>query len=59
MIYQALEENVKALDVKLTPEEISHVRELVTQVDLVSGSARYPPGRWESLYAETPAWNPK
>jgi hypothetical protein len=51
---QYLHENMRALDVQLTKEDLARVRELVEEAD-VKG-ARYPPGRMEMLYAETPAW---
>jgi hypothetical protein len=60
-VLQTLEENLKALDVTLSSDEVlrPQVRALVKnmEADLVSGSARYPPGHYERFYAETLAWN--
>jgi aryl-alcohol dehydrogenase-like predicted oxidoreductase len=47
------EENIKALDVKLTPEDVQKVREVAQKADATQGE-RYPPGMWEQVYAETP-----
>ncbi|OCH91135.1 Aldo/keto reductase [Obba rivulosa] len=49
----ALKENVDALKVKLSPEEIKQVRELVAKADAAQGP-RYPPGMHEVLFADTP-----
>jgi hypothetical protein len=54
IVLQYLHENVRALDVRLSPEELEKVRTLVQEAD-VQGD-RYPPGFMETLYADTPAW---
>ncbi|EIN13062.1 Aldo/keto reductase [Punctularia strigosozonata HHB-11173 SS5] len=50
-----LEENLGALKLKLTPEEVAEVREVAKKADAANGP-RYPPGFVETLFAETPAW---
>jgi aryl-alcohol dehydrogenase-like predicted oxidoreductase len=48
-----LEENVGALDVKLTKEEVREIRELIEATE-VQGS-RYPDVMMNTLFADTPA----
>ncbi|KAL9585417.1 MAG: hypothetical protein Q9203_004254 [Teloschistes exilis] len=48
-----LEENLGALDVKLSNAEIKEIREAIEKVE-VHGE-RYPPGFGDSLFADTPA----
>jgi diketogulonate reductase-like aldo/keto reductase len=55
---QYLTENLKALDVKLSADEVKQVRELVEKADAAQGD-RYPPGVMEMLYADTPVWSGK
>ncbi|EIN13063.1 Aldo/keto reductase [Punctularia strigosozonata HHB-11173 SS5] len=50
-----LEENLGALKVKLTPEEVAEVRAIAQKADAANGP-RYPPGSVDLLFAETPAW---
>lgn len=54
-IVQYLEENLGALKLKLTPEELAEVREIAKKADATNGP-RYPAGLAETLFAETPAW---
>jgi len=49
----ALKENVDSAKIKLSPEEVEHVRGLVAEADAAKGP-RYPPGLLEVLYADTP-----
>jgi hypothetical protein len=42
--------------VKLSHEEVAEIRALVEKADAAQGE-RYPPGRMEMLYAETPEWS--
>jgi hypothetical protein len=53
--WQYLTENLKALEVKLSPDEVAQVRALVEKANAACGD-RYPPGYMETLYADTPAW---
>jgi len=48
-----LEENLAAVNVKLSPESIQEVRTIAEKADWVAGD-RYPPAHMKSLYAETP-----
>ncbi|TFK49236.1 Aldo/keto reductase [Heliocybe sulcata] len=49
-----LRENLDALKLKLTAEDIAAVRSLAENSDAVQG-ARYPPGMSDTLFADTPA----
>ncbi|KAI0711515.1 Aldo/keto reductase [Earliella scabrosa] len=48
-----LKENLGAIDVKLTPEEIDEVRAVAVAADAAKGE-RYPPGMSGILYGDTP-----
>ncbi|KAI0063910.1 Aldo/keto reductase [Artomyces pyxidatus] len=48
-----LKENLDAVEVKLTQEEVQEVRQIAEQADAVMGD-RYPPGMLETLFADTP-----
>jgi len=50
-----LTENLKALQVKLSKEELTQVRELIEKADAAQGD-RYPAGGNQTLYADTPEW---
>jgi aryl-alcohol dehydrogenase-like predicted oxidoreductase len=47
-------ENMGALQIKLTPEDVKKVREAAEHADKAHQGDRYPAGMWESIYAETP-----
>lgn len=47
-----LEENLGALKVKLTPEELKEVREVAEKADAAQG-LRYPEDGWKTLFADT------
>ncbi|KAI0042050.1 Aldo/keto reductase [Auriscalpium vulgare] len=49
-----LKENLGALDLKLTTEEVEEVRKIAEKADGTLGD-RYPPGMKETLFVETPA----
>ncbi|KAJ7300908.1 Aldo/keto reductase [Mycena albidolilacea] len=48
-----LEENVAALKLKLSAEDVQAVREVASQADAAQGE-RYPPGMVEMMFADTP-----
>jgi aryl-alcohol dehydrogenase-like predicted oxidoreductase len=48
-----LEENLGALKVQLTPEELKEVREVAERADAAQGT-RYPADFWHTLFADTP-----
>jgi hypothetical protein len=48
-------ENVGALKVHLSPEELVEIRKAATDADVSAAGGRYPPGMQEQLFAETPA----
>ncbi|KAL9595664.1 MAG: hypothetical protein Q9219_006297 [cf. Caloplaca sp. 3 TL-2023] len=48
-----LEENLKALDVKLSAAENKEIREAIERVELAG--ERYPPGLTDALFGDTPA----
>jgi len=50
---QYLKENLGALKIKLTPDEIAEVREIARKADAVHGD-RYPAYAMENLFADTP-----
>ena len=50
---QYLEENLAAVNVKLSPESIQEVRKIAEKADWVVGD-RYPAASMKTLYAETP-----
>ncbi|KAI0072150.1 Aldo/keto reductase [Panus rudis PR-1116 ss-1] len=49
-----LKENLGALDVKLTPEEVQEIRDIANKAGAAQGD-RYPPALMQVLYADTPA----
>ncbi|OJT15659.1 Aldo-keto reductase yakc [NADP(+)] [Trametes pubescens] len=51
-----LKENLGALSIKLTPEDVEEVRKAAAAADTTHG-ARYPPGLAETLFADTPPLN--
>ncbi|KAG6330224.1 hypothetical protein ID866_8864, partial [Astraeus odoratus] len=48
-----LKENLGAVNVHLTSEEVQEIRNLLERADAVAGD-RYPPNLMQTLYAETP-----
>ncbi|EIN05498.1 Aldo/keto reductase [Punctularia strigosozonata HHB-11173 SS5] len=50
-----LKENLGAVDVKLTPEEVKEVKEIAHKADATQGD-RYPPFMMKALFADTPEW---
>jgi aryl-alcohol dehydrogenase-like predicted oxidoreductase len=52
-LLQYLAENLGALTVKLTPEDIAEVRAIAQAADATNGE-RYPPAMAEALFADTP-----
>jgi hypothetical protein len=52
---QYLEENLGAINLKLSDEDLAEVRRVSKEADAAQG-ARYPPGMMETLYRETPPW---
>ena len=52
---QYLEENLNAVNVKLSKEDVEEVRKIAQQADATHGE-RYPLSTAHLLYAETPAW---
>jgi hypothetical protein len=53
MILQYLEENLGALQIKLSPEEIKEVRDIAAKADAANGP-RYPPAYQDMVYGDTP-----
>jgi hypothetical protein len=53
VLFQYLEENLGALKVKLSADEVNQVRKLAEDADNVEGP-RYPSGGDELLYVDTP-----
>jgi aryl-alcohol dehydrogenase-like predicted oxidoreductase len=51
--HQYLEENVAALKLKLSAEDVQAVREVASQADAAQGE-RYPPGMVEMMFVDTP-----
>jgi diketogulonate reductase-like aldo/keto reductase len=51
---QYLHENMGALKVTLSEEDVAQVRKLVNEADQVLEGNRYPPGHMEMLFQETP-----
>jgi aryl-alcohol dehydrogenase-like predicted oxidoreductase len=49
------EENMGALKIKLSDEDVKKVREAAEHADKAHQGERYPPGMWETVFAETPA----
>ena len=50
---QNLKENLAALDIKLTPEDVEEVRRVAAAADAVQGE-RYPHDRMQFIFADTP-----
>ena len=50
---QNLKENLGAVDVKLTPEEVEEVRKIAVAADAAK-EERYPPGMTGVLFGDTP-----
>ncbi|KDR78218.1 hypothetical protein GALMADRAFT_245281 [Galerina marginata CBS 339.88] len=48
-----LKENLGAVDIKLSPEEVAQVREIANKADATVGD-RYPSGSMQHLFADTP-----
>ncbi|KAI0747113.1 NADP-dependent oxidoreductase domain-containing protein [Daedaleopsis nitida] len=48
-----LKDNLAALDIKLSPEDIEEVRRVAAKADTVKGE-RYPPYRMHLIFADTP-----
>lgn len=53
IVNQYLKENLDALRIRLTPEELLEVREVATKADAAKGD-RYPPSIIGTLFANTP-----
>ena len=53
MLPKYLEENMKALEVKLSASDLEEIRKKAESADTLR-VARYPPGMQEQLFAETP-----
>lgn len=53
LLPQYVKENLKALDLHLTAEDLQAVRDAATKADATQGD-RYPPGFMENLLADTP-----
>jgi hypothetical protein len=51
---QYLDENLGALNVHLTPEEVEEVRRIAERADATSIGARVPPGTEHLCYADSP-----
>jgi aryl-alcohol dehydrogenase-like predicted oxidoreductase len=47
-------ENMGALQIELTPEDVKKVREAAEHADKAIQGERYPAGMWQAVFAETP-----
>ena len=54
VIWQYLEENIGALKIKLSEEELQEVRDIAQEADAAQGS-RYPEAMMSVLFGDTPA----
>lgn len=51
---QYLEENLAAVNVKLSKEDVEEVTRIAQASDASAGGIRYPPGMVETLFVDTP-----